>query len=399
MTAEGIRQGFLEHIHFSRGKVLETSTAYDRFYALAYAVRDRLVDRWVKTQRTYYAQDVKRAYYLSAEFLLGRALGNNLHQPRPATRPARSALAELGVDLDDAARDRSRTRASATAASGGSPRASSTRWRRSACPGYGYGIRYEFGIFEQEIRDGYQVERADEWLQFGNPWEIVAPGVRRSRSRFGGHVEHVDRRRRRHVRALGRRARRCSASRTTRRSPASATNTVNTLRLWQARASATSSTSRSSTTATTCARSRRRTTREVISKVLYPNDHIQAGQGAAPASRSTSSSPARSRDIVRRYKKTPHRLRRSSPTKVAIQLNDTHPAIAVAELMRVLVDEKRVAWDARVGDHRRDLRLHEPHAARRGARDAGRSRCSSGSCRATCEIIYEINRRFLRAGA
>ena len=177
-------------------------------------------------------------------------------------------------------------------------------------------------------------------------------------------------------------ARRCSACPTTRRSPATATNTVNTLRLWQARAARRVRPPASSTTATTSAPSRRRTTREVISKVLYPNDHDQAGKElrlkqeyffvACSIARHRPALPEDATTTSTRFAE-----------KVAIQLNDTHPAIAIAELMRVLVDEKRLAWDE-AWEHHRRRRSATPTtrcSPRRSRR--GRWRCSSGSCRAT----------------
>ena len=247
-------------------------------------------------------------------------------------------------------------------------------------PGNGYGIRYEFGIFEQEIVDGWQVERPDEWLRFGNPWEFVRPEYAVP-VRFGGRVEHRHGRGRAATSRAGSTARRCSASPSTRRSRASAT-TPSTRCASGRRAPARSSTCRSSTTATTCARSRRRTTREVISKVLYPNDHNQAGRELRLKQEYFFVACAIS-DIVRRYQKT-HTNFDDFAKKNAIQLNDTHPAIAIAELMRVLVDEKRLPWDEAWEHHRRDVRLHEPHAPAPRRSSAGRSRCSSGSCRATC---------------
>src|SRR5262245_2285070 len=165
-----LRRAFTDHIQFSRSRDLQDATAFDRYVALALSARDRLVERWAKTQRTYYEKNVKRAYYLSAEFLLGRALETNL-QALGIYDDYRKVLRELGIDLDEIIE----REPDAGLGNGGLGRLAACLMESMATlglPGYGYGIRYEFGIFDQVIRNGYQVERADQWLRFGNPWEI-----------------------------------------------------------------------------------------------------------------------------------------------------------------------------------------------------------------------------------
>src|SRR5215813_10125992 len=207
-------------------------------------------------------------------------------------------------------------------------------------PGFGYGIRYEFGIFAQDIVNGHQVERADEWLKFGSPWEIVRP-EKAVAVRFYGYVEH-------HLSAGGRPLSRWVDGKTVLGVPYDVpiagygAQTVNTLRLWQARASEEfdlrvfndGDYERSVV---------EKNNSEVISKVLYPNDNFQAGKELRLKQQYffVACSIA---DIVRRFLKT-HADFYAFPSKVAIQLNDTHPAIAIAELMRVLVDERRISWD------------------------------------------------------
>ena len=155
-----LRRAFTDHVQFSRSRDLESSTAYDRYIALSLSVRDRLVQRWVETQETYRKKDAKRAYYLSAEFLLGRALVSNL-QALDVYDAYRAVLRDLGLDIDlliDLEPD-------AGLGNGGLGRLAACILESTATNGLpcaGYGIRYEFGIFEQVIRDGYQVERADE---------------------------------------------------------------------------------------------------------------------------------------------------------------------------------------------------------------------------------------------
>src|SRR4051794_3211420 len=187
LAPAALRAAFLDHLKYSRGKNPDTATTYDRFLSLALTVRDRLAERWVNTSRAYYQQDAKRAYYLSAEYLLGRALGNNLLNTG-LMESARETFKEVGVDLHALLE----MEPDAGLGNGGLGRLAACFLDSLATlgyPGFGYGIRYEFGIFTQDIVAGHQVERADEWLRFGNPWEIVRP-EKAVAVRFYGHVEH-----------------------------------------------------------------------------------------------------------------------------------------------------------------------------------------------------------------
>ena len=172
-SPESLRRAFVDHVEFTRGKNFDSASPWDRYTALAFTVRDRLAKSWVKTARRYYQRDAKRAYYLSAEYLLGRALGNNLIN-MGLWEPSREALRHLGVDLTTLLE----MEPDAGLGNGGLGRLAACFLDSLATldmPAVGYGIRYEFGIFSQEILRGYQVERADEWLKFGNPWEIARP--------------------------------------------------------------------------------------------------------------------------------------------------------------------------------------------------------------------------------
>src|SRR3954466_8729960 len=183
-----LRRAFTDHVQYSRSRDLDGATPFDRYMALALSVRDRLVHRWAKTQRTYYEKDAKRAYYLSAEFLLGRALTANL-QALDVYDTYREVLRDMGIDLDDLIE----REPDAGLGNGGLGRLAACLLESMATlglPGSGYGIRYEFGIFEQAIRNGAQVERADECLRFGNPWEIARPEYTVP-VQFGGHTEHI----------------------------------------------------------------------------------------------------------------------------------------------------------------------------------------------------------------
>jgi glycogen phosphorylase len=333
-----LRRAFTDHVQYSRSRNLPAATPFDRYMALALSVRDRLVQRWAKTQRTYYEQDVKRAYYLSAEFLLGRALTANL-QALDIFEEYRAVLAELDINLDDLIEQEP----DAGLGNGGLGRLAACLLESMATlslPGYGYGIRYEFGIFEQAIRNGAQVERADEWLRFGNPWEIARPEYTVP-VKLGGHTEHQ---------TDGKGGFRVvwHQEETVLGVPYDTpiaghhTNTVNTLRLWAARAGEEFDFSLFNSGDYVRAVQAKNAS-EVISKVLYPNDNFE--QGRELRLRQEYFFVACSiHDIVYRYRKIHPDFTRFAE-KVAMQLNDTHPAVAIAELMRVLVDEHGVAWD------------------------------------------------------
>ena len=338
VAPEALRRSFLEHVEFTRGRSFEAASPFDRFNALAYTVRDRLLRTWVKTSRRAAELDAKRAYYLSAEYLLGRSLGNNLINLGLYEEMAKG-LAEVGVDLDALLE----LEPDPGLGNGGLGRLAACFLDSLATMGYpamGYGIRYEFGIFTQEIVNGRQVERADEWLKFGSPWGIIRP-ERIVPVRFYGHVESG------HL-GDGRPYSRWVGGKTVLGVPYDIPIagfgglTVNSLRLWQARASSEfdfalfndGDYERSVV---------EKNDSEVISKVLYPNDQNQAGKELRLKQEYFFVACSIS-DILRRYLKR-HVDLSKLPEKVAIQLNDTHPAITIAELMRVLVDEKLVPWD------------------------------------------------------
>ena len=333
-----LRRAFMDHLAFSLGKRPQNSTQLDRFFALALTVRDRLTYRWWQTQEQYARSNAKRVYYLSAEFLLGRALANNLMALGLYER-ARDLL--RGADLELA--DMLEVEPDAGLGNGGLGRLAACFLDSMATlgiPGYGYGIRYEFGIFDQEIRNGWQVERPDEWLKFGNPWEIVRPEYAVSVN-FGGRVEET-------LDEHGNYVVRWVDTQKVLGVPFDtpiagfANDTVNTLRLWQARAG-NDFDLKVFNDGDYVRAVEDKNASEVISKVLYPNDHNQAGHDLRLKQEYFFVACAIS-DIVRRYRKH-HATFDDFARKNAIQLNDTHPAIGVAELMRVLVDLNHVPWD------------------------------------------------------
>ena len=383
-----LRRSFLAHISYTRAKGWGTATALDRFMAIAMAVRDRLTERWVATQRTYHERDVKRVCYLSAEYLLGRALGNNL-MALGLMDSAREALSELGVAFEDLLEGEP----DAGLGNGGLGRLAACFLDSMATlgyPGVGYGIRYEFGIFTQDIVGGHQVERADEWLKFGNPWEIVRPELSVP-VRLYGRVEHG-------TGPDGQPVARWVDGKTVLGIPYDTpvagygTNTVNTLRLWQARASGefdfrlfnAGDYERSVV---------EKNDSETISKVLYPNDSFQAGKELRLKQEYFFVACSLA-DIIRRFLKKPRDLR-DLHRFVAIQLNDTHPAVAVAELLRILVDEQglppETAWEITV-----KVMGYTNHTLLAEALEVWPVGLFERLLPRHLEIIYEINQRFLR---
>jgi glycogen phosphorylase len=383
-----LKRAFTDHVQFSRSRAVDGATPFDRYMALALSVRDRLVQRWAKTQKTYYEKDQKRAYYLSAEFLLGRALTANL-QALGIHDDYRQVLHEMGIDLDDLIEQEP----DAGLGNGGLGRLAACLLESMATlglPGYGYGIRYEFGIFEQAIRNGAQVERADEWLRFGNPWEIARPEYTVP-VRFGGRTEHqADGKG--GFRVVWRQAETVLGVPYDTPIAGHRTNTVNTLRLWAARAGEEFDFSLFNSGDYVHAVQAKNQS-EVISKVLYPNDNIEAGKELR-LRQEYFFVACSIHDIVYRYKKVHADFSRLSD-KVAIQLNDTHPAIAIAELMRVLVDEYDLrwedAWKQTVGTFGYTNHTLLPEALERWPVSLFERLLPRH-----LEIIYEINRRFLR---
>lgn len=383
-----LRRAFQDHVQFSRSRALESATMFDRYMALALSVRDRLVQRWAKTQRTYYEKDVKRAYYLSAEFLLGRTLVGNL-QALDVFDVYREELGKLGINLDDLIEQEP----DAGLGNGGLGRLAACLLESMATlglPSHGYGIRYEFGIFEQAIRNGGQVERSDEWLRFGNPWEIARPEYRVTVN-FGGHTERQDDGRG-GFRIVWRPTEKVIGVPYDTPVAGFRTNTVNTLRLWAARAG--EEFDFSLFNAGDYVRAVQvKNDSEVISKVLYPNDNFDAGKELR-LRQEYFFVACSIHDIVYRYKKT-HPSFEQFAEKTAIQLNDTHPAIAIAELMRVFLDEEGLSWDAAwkqtVGAFGYTNHTLLPEALERWP-----VALFERLLPRHLEVIFEINRRFLR---
>jgi starch phosphorylase len=334
-----LRNGILNKLTYSCGKNPTNAGPYDWYVATVLAVRDRIVDRWLASDHKTEIKKKKRVYYLSVEFLIGRLLFDALINLR-LVETARHALSDLGVNLDQLRK----LEPDAALGNGGLGRLAACYMDSMAAlavPAFGYGIRYEHGLFAQEIRDGWQHELPERWLAFGNPWEFERLEAEYS-VRFGGTVEHIGGGPSGTARSLWYPDERVLAVAHDTPVVGWRGRHVNTLRLWSARSTTPvhlSAFNQGDFVGATAPRAQA----EAISRVLYPSDATPLGQELRLRQEYFFTS-ASLQDIVRRHLHQFDDLT-SLPDHAAIQLNDTHPAIAVAELMRILVDEHDHAWD------------------------------------------------------
>ncbi len=327
-----LRRSISNHLLYTVGKDSVAASPRDWLYALSNAVRDRLVERWMDTTRRQYRQNVKRIYYLSMEFLPGRALSNALIA-LGLYDECHDALRELGLDIDELAD----LEPDPALGNGGLGRLAACFLDSMAAltlPGFGYGIRYEYGMFAQRVVEGRQVEYPDHWLVAGNPWEFVRPEVKYT-IRFGGRVLLRDK----HAHWVDTDDVLAMAYDTL--VPGYGTTAVNTLRLWSATSTEVINLSLFNQGNYTAAIEAKNAS-ENVSRVLYPDDSTEHGRELRLKQEYFFVS-ASLQDLLRRYFKT-HNGVEQLADKVAIHLNDTHPAIAVPELMRLLVDERNIPW-------------------------------------------------------
>ncbi len=385
--ADALAQSFLDNLLFVQGRTRERATVNDLYMALAHTVRDRLVERWMSTVHNYRAQDVRVVCYLSAEFLTGPHLANNLIN-LDIYKETEQAMRQLGLDLSELIDQEEEP----GLGNGGLGRLASCFMDSLATldiPAIGYGIRYEYGIFDQEIRDGWQVETTDKWLRFGDPWSIERPEDVYE-VKLGGHTEtHTDAGGRLRVHWLPERMVRGVPHDT----PISGyqTNTVNTMRLWSAQAVESFNLGTFNTGDFLGAVSDK-VSSENISKILYPNDESVHGKQLRLEQQFffVSCSLQHMVNIQIKANRPLNELHRS----FAAQMNDTHPAIAVAELMRLLVDEHSMDWETawQVTQHTLSYTNHTllPEALERWPRSL-----FGALLPRHLEIIDEINRRHL----
>ena len=337
-SADALKRSFLDHLYYSQGKFPAIATSYDLYLAVALSVRDWLLERWIETIDTFQRGDVRAVAYLSAEFLLGPHLDNNLLN-LGLTGQAHEAASQLGWNLHEIIDQEPEP----GLGNGGLGRLAACYLDSTATlgiPAIGYGIRYEYGIFKQEIQDGWQIEKTDKWLQFGNPWELKRP-ERAVSICLGGHTEAG-------LDEQGQYRVRWAPAHTLKAIPYDTpvagyrTNTTNTIRLWSAEA-AESCDFYAFNTGDYLGAVRAKIEGETISKVLYPNDENAQGKELRLEQQFFFTS-ASLQDMIRIHLGHGRKIEEFN-RKWAVQMNDTHPSIAVAELMRLLVDEYQVSWD------------------------------------------------------
>jgi starch phosphorylase len=339
IDADSLKKSILNNLEYRLGKGMKRATEYDKYLSVAYSVIERMLEKWILTQDTHGEIKPKRLYYLSMEFLMGRTLGNGLINLGLYDQ-CHEALQEMGMDLEELRE----IEVDAALGNGGLGRLAACFLDSLATlgiPAFGYGIRYDYGLFHQKIIEGRQAEIPDNWLSLTNPWEIARPEYQ-YRIRFGGHIEHQYERNGTRT-SIWREAEEVYAMAYDTPTPGYDTNSVNTLRLWAAKTSEDFNL-QDFNSGDYFAAVHKKVTSENISKVLYPDDSAQSGKELRLRQEYFLVS-ATLQDVIYRFKREHDTQWKLFPTKVAIQLNDTHPALAIPELMRILVDDENLKWD------------------------------------------------------
>ncbi|MDD5238493.1 MAG: glycogen/starch/alpha-glucan family phosphorylase, partial [Candidatus Omnitrophica bacterium] len=387
MTKKGVKISFWANLEYRLGKDQYTSTKEDKFMALALAMRDRIIERWLATQEEFHKKNVKRVYYLSLEFLIGRLLGTNMLN-LGIWEEAKQAVQDLGLDMEELRE----CEQDAALGNGGLGRLAACFMDSMATlgiPAYGYGIRYDYGMFKQKISNGMQVELPDIWLSKASPWEFDRPEYTVKVHFYGRTYMFNDENGRLRVKWADTKdvlARPYDI-------PVAGykNNLANTLRLWSAH-----STEDFDLEYFNHGDYQRavqdKIYSETISKVLYPSDNVSQGKILRLAQEYFFCAASLA-DIIRRYK-VDNRDLRQIPKKVAIQLNDTHPAIAIAEMMRNLIDEEQLDWEVAWGITVNTF-AYTNHTVMSEALEKWQVPLFECLLPRHLEIIYEINRRFL----
>ncbi|CCO22696.1 glycogen/starch/alpha-glucan phosphorylase [Maridesulfovibrio hydrothermalis] len=387
MDVEALTHSICRHHLSNLGRDYGRSDLFSLYQALAYTLRDRLVRNWVKTQRSYYNQNAKSVYYLSLEFLAGKSLSSNA-LCLGVEKAAEEALAKFGVTMEEA----ESAEADAGLGNGGLGRLASCFLDSMATlgiPGYGYGIRYEYGIFKQAIENGEQVELPDDWLHFGNPWEFCRRGFM--------FTVHLYGREEKYTHDDGSEKHRWTDTAKVMAMPVDMLipgykngNVIN-MRLWEAQPARRFNLDLFNSG--DYIRSMEDAVRsETISKVLYPSDRLTEGRELRLVQQYFFVS-ATIQDMMRRFKKL--KLDFSElPNRAVVQLNETHPAIAIPELMRILIDEHMLNWDESWRICRRTF-AYTNHTVMPEALETWPLDMMSKVLPRHVSIIFEINRRFM----
>ncbi len=388
MDVDSFREDIKQHLQYTLAKDEYSSTKWDRYRSVVLAVMDRLHKRWIDTQQGYYKDDVKRVYYLSMEYLIGRLLDNMLVN-LGLQDIAAEAMEDLDLDYDEI-RD---AEWDAGLGNGGLGRLAACFLDSMATlgiPATGYGIRYDYGIFYQKIIGGYQVEKPDLWLRYGNPWDIVRPKIQYNIPYYGdSHAYHDDDG---ELRFEWKNTHAVTAVAYDTPIPGYKNDVVNNLRLWKA-SSSSAIDLKSFNQGQYIDAVRDIQLNENISRVLYPNDKVFVGQELR-LKQEFFLVAASMKDILRRFKKTEDDWRKL-PEKIAIQCNDTHPNLAIPELMRFLVDEEDLNWDL-AWDITVETMAYTNHTLLPEALEKWPVSLLRNLLPRHVQIIYEINRRFLQ---
>jgi glycogen phosphorylase len=382
-----LKRSFLDNLFYVLGKFPGLASQNDYYQALAYTVRDRMLQRWINTAATYTNAGSRTVAYLSAEFLMGPHLGNNLVNLGIYDQ-TKQAMTELGLDFDELLEQEEEP----GLGNGGLGRLAACYLDSLATldiPSIGYGIRYEFGIFAQDIKDGWQIELTDKWLRAGNPWELPRPEWAVP-VKIGGHTEHyLDNRGIKRVRWVPYQVLKGIPYDT----PIMGyqTNTANTLRLWTAQAPE-SFDFGAFNSGDYLGAVHEKVFSENISKVLYPNDDASQGK-LLRLTQQIFFVSCSLQDMLRILERQGIPVDRFHE-KFAVQLNDTHPAISVAELMRLLIDDHEMEWDKAWSITQKTL-AYTNHTLMPEALERWPVDLFSQILPRHLEIIYEINLRFL----
>lgn len=388
MDSKALSSDLARHFHLTLGRDASSESHMYLYNAAALTVRDRLVERWRQTRERYKQQRPKRVAYLSLEFLMGRALTNAVLN-LDIDPCMRSALKNYGVSLEELAEEER----DAGLGNGGLGRLAACFLDSCATLEYpvtGYGIRYDYGMFHQKIRNGHQEEHPDHWLEEGNPWEFEAPEMTR-RVKFGGRTEmYPDGKGRNHMRWVD--TDDVLAVPFDVPVPGYRNETVNTLRLWKAMATEEFNLHEFNAGSYTEAVAQKNEA-EQISMVLYPNDASESGKSLRLRQQYFLSS-ASLQDVLSRWVDRNGRDFSQFAAKNCFQLNDTHPAIAVPELMRLLMDEYTLTWDE-AWTITTETMAYTNHTLLPEALERWPVQLFRGLLPRLLEIIYEINARFL----
>lgn len=387
LNIPALKQAFLDNLACVQGKFPPIATKNDYYMSLAYTIRDRLMNRWDKTAQTYLSQAVRTICYFSAEYLIGPQLVNNVYNLE--IYPAVSkAMHELGLDFTDLSREE----VEPGLGNGGLGRLAACFMDSLATlniPAIGYGIRYEFGIFNQEIQNGWQVENTDKWLLYGNPWEIPRPEIS-FEIKFGGYTKsYIDSNGSYQVEWVPNQVVKSVAYDMPIMGYKS--NTANFLRLWKAEACE-SFNFQAFNVGDYYGAVNEKISSENITKILYPNDE-QIGGRKLRLKQQYFFVASSLQDMIRIYKQRKPTLE-NFHKKYVIQLNDTHPAIAVSELMRIFIDEYHMPWDE-AWQITQSVFCYTNHTLLSEALEKWPLNLFASVLPRHLEIIFELNHRFL----